>query len=36
MSRIRIIQGRTIDGGLGHCTEGGDQNRPQEKEMQKG
>ena len=25
-----------MDGGLWHCTEGGDQNHPQEKEMQKG
>ena len=24
-----------MDGGLQHCTGGGDQNRPQEREMQK-
>ena len=27
---------RIMDGGLLHCTGGGDQNQPQEKEMQKG
>ena len=27
---------KNMDGGLWHCTGGGDQNHPQEKEMQKG
>ena len=35
-NRFKELSQRTVDQGLRHCTEGSDQDHPQEKEMQKG